>query len=211
MAPATTKEMLDALGSKWQDATRTHTFLRDVNAGTITPERFNTWLAQDYHYVRTFVRLLAAMLTGCPEGHLESLVGGMAAIDAEIKWFQSKADERGIDLGVTAVQPSCQEYRAFLTSLTHQPYAVQAAAFWAMEACYNQSWSGVGEGLADPKYQEFVDRWGNEGFAAYCVALAANADEALAEAPQEQREAADAAVKRVVELELGFWNMAYAG
>jgi len=52
-------------------------------------------------------------------------------------------------------------------------------------------------------------RWGNPGFAEYVVALAAQADEALATASAAEREAAAAAVKRVVELELTFWNMAY--
>jgi thiaminase len=72
-----------------------------------------------------------------------------------------------------------------------------------------QAWTRVGEGLAAPKYQEFVERWGSPEFADYVVALAAQADEALAAAPADQRGAADAVVKRVLEFELAFWNMAY--
>jgi hypothetical protein len=61
------------------------------------------------------------------------------------------------------MQPACREYTAFLASLHARPYAVQAAAFWAMEAVYNQAWTRVGEGLADEKYREFVERWGRGG------------------------------------------------
>ncbi|GBF96417.1 hypothetical protein Rsub_09216 [Raphidocelis subcapitata] len=211
-APATTTAaMRAALEAEWRTATREHAFLRDVNAGAISAARFNTWLAQDYLYARCFSRLLGAMIAGCPEAHLATYVGGMAAIDVELKWFQAKAQERGIDLAATEMQPACKEYTAFLSSLHAQPYSVQAAAFWAMEAVYNQAWSRVGEGLADERYREFVERWGNAGFDAYCVALAAHADEALAAAGPEERGAADGAVRRVVKLELGFWEMAYHG
>ena len=54
-------------------------------------------------------------------------------------------------------------------------------------------------------------RWGNPGFGEYVVALAASADAALAAAPEEARAAAEAAVRRVLALELAFWDMAYAG
>lgn len=36
------------------------------------------------------------------------------------------------------MQPACKEYTGFLAELNSAPYAVQAAAFWAMEAIYNQ-------------------------------------------------------------------------
>jgi hypothetical protein len=54
-------------------------------------------------------------------------------------------------------------------------------------------------------------RWGNKEFAAYCVALAAQADAALAAAGPEERAAAEASVRRALKLELDFWSMAYAG
>lgn len=210
-AAPTTAALRAALDAEWLAATRSHAFLRDVNAGAISAARFNTWLAQDYLYARRFSRLLGAMIAGCPEADLATLIGGMAAIDVELKWFQAKAAERHINLAATEMQPACREYTGFLDSLHAQPYAVQAAAFWAMEAIYNQAWTGVGEGLKAPEYAEFVDRWGNKGFAEYCVALAAQADAALAAAGPEERADADTAVRRVVKLELDFWNMAYAG
>jgi hypothetical protein len=61
-----------------------------------------------------------------------------------------------------------------------------------------------------PKPYPPPPRWGNAGFAQYCVDLEAQADEALTSSPPEVLEAADAAVKRAVQLELGFWGMAYA-
>jgi hypothetical protein len=48
------------------------------------------------------------------------------------------------------MQPTCREYTAFLDSLRAQPYAVQAAAFWAMEAIYNQVRTRRGPDPAPP-------------------------------------------------------------
>jgi hypothetical protein len=44
--PETCKAIAGPIAADWEAATRTHPFLVDVNAGTISQERFNTWLAQ---------------------------------------------------------------------------------------------------------------------------------------------------------------------
>lgn len=51
-------------------------------------------------------------------------------------------------------------------------------------------------------------RWGNDGFAQFVRRLEAQADEALAQAP-EQAGAAAEVVGRIVALEVDFWQMAY--
>lgn len=53
-------------------------------------------------------------------------------------------------------------------------------------------------------------RWGNPEFGVYVDQLQQQADEALAQSPG-QLDAAKAIVQQVVQLELDFWNMAYAG
>jgi len=58
------------------------------------------------------------------------------------------------------MQPACQAYRAVLAQLHSAPYAVQAAAFWAIEACYNQSWAKVLQDGAAEEYKEFAHRYG---------------------------------------------------
>lgn len=208
MPNATAKSLVEPVASDWETATRTHQFIQDVNQGAIAEAAFNQWLAQDYIFVRHFAKLLGSMIAGCPDKHLDVLLGGAAAVDAEVKWFRAKAKERGINLDRTGPQQATGDYCEFLASLVSQPYAAQAAAFWAMEAAYNQAWTNAGEGLANPAYQEFVDRWGSADFKAYVSALEANADQALSSATPEARDLAAAAVKRAVELENAFWTMA---
>jgi hypothetical protein len=57
------------------------------------------------------------------------------------------------------MQPACQAYRAVLAQLHAAPYAVQAAAFWAIEACYNQAWAEVLQNGTAELYKEFAHRW----------------------------------------------------
>lgn len=52
-------------------------------------------------------------------------------------------------------------------------------------------------------------RWGNKEFERYVEALAAQADEALEQSPDQQPRAGEVVVQ-VMDLEADFWNMAYA-
>lgn len=56
----------------------------------------------------------------------------------------------------------------------------------------------------------FFCRWGNPEFGAYVQQLQQQADEALTQSPT-QMDAARAIVQQIVQLELNFWDMAYAG
>lgn len=195
-------------GLDW-DAACSPPFIAAVIAGGVAPGQFNTWLAQDYLFVRGFAGFAGAVLASAPDGHMETYLGGVAALVDELAWFKAKAAERGLDLAATGMQAACAEYRALLAELHAAPYAVKAAAFWAAELCYNSAWRQVLHTGTDERYREFGARWGSAEFDAYVKQLEAHADEALAQSP-DQTEAARAAVKRVAELEVGFWNMAYA-
>jgi hypothetical protein len=46
-----------------------------------------------------------------------------------------------------------------MAKLHSAPYAVQATAFWAIEACYNQAWAKVLNDGKEELYKEFAHRW----------------------------------------------------
>ncbi len=86
---------------------------------------------------------------------------------------------------------------------------LQAVAFWAIEYCYNLAWQLPGP-MPEP-YDEYAQRWGNQGFSQYVQQLRQQADEALQAAGPEEVQAARAAVTQVAQLEVDFWDMAYSG
>ncbi|MGF1570101.1 MAG: TenA family transcriptional regulator [Nodosilinea sp.] len=190
----------------WQRAT-VHPFLTGCKEDTIHPAQFNTWLGQDYLFVQNFTRMVGRVLGVAPDNHLDALLGGLVALKDELLWFQVKAAERGLDLA-RPLQPICRQYCEFLASLAVAPYPVQATALWAIEYAYNQGWQLPGP--MAPAYGEFADRWGNAEFTQYVNILAAQADEALANASPATQASAEAIFLRVAELEADFWQMAFS-
>lgn len=199
------RQWIERHGEAWRDATR-HPFLDACRDASIPEPAFHTWLVQDYRFVLSFTRFAARLLAGAPTGHMDVLIGGLAALGDELAWFRQKADERGLDLDVRT-HPTCASYAAFMEALTETAYPVQATAFWAIERAYNQAWREAGP--MRPPYDEFADRWGSEAFTAYVSALEAQADEALAAASDKERAAAESAFHEVARLEKDFWQMAF--
>jgi thiaminase len=205
--PLTCQTLLVQHSQPWQRAT-IHPFLGQCQDGTIRSEQFNTWLAQDYHFVVSFTRFVGRVLAAAPAADFEVLLSGLHALQDELTWFRAKAAERQVPLDGPR-QETCQIYCDFMGNLAHAPYSVQATAFWAIELAYNQGWQKPGPMV--PPYDEFADRWGNPGFTDYVTLLAAQADRALAMSHKTAQHQAEAAFLRVAALENDFWQMAYEG
>lgn len=190
----------------WHRAT-VHPFLTGCKQGTILPAQFNTWLVQDYLFVKDFTRMVGHILGSAPDHHLDLLLGGLGGLKDELLWFQAKATERQLNLKASR-QATCEQYCTFMAGLALEPYPVQATALWAIEYAYNQGWQLPGAMPAP--YTEFADRWGNPGFTDYVKQLAAQADEALAGASDHTQSLASTTFLRIAALEAAFWQMAFA-
>jgi thiaminase/transcriptional activator TenA len=94
-----------------------------------------------------------------------------------------------------------------MEDISQEPYAVQAAAFWAIELAYNQAWQLPGP-MAKP-YDEFAERWGNPGFTEYVKLLEKQANEALIAAVPEIQQRTERVFLEVADLERQFWEMAF--
>lgn len=204
--PLTCSQLLEKHPDVWQDATR-HPFLSQCRTGEIHDYQFNTWLVQDYLFVVEFTRMAARLLAAAPIEHFDTLLAGLAALRDELNWFRDKAAERQLDLA-SAKQPTCAEYCDYMASLTAAPYPIQATAFWAIEAAYNQGWQLPGHMV--PPYDEFANRWGNAGFTEYVTLLEQQADQVLQPIDAEIQQQAEAAFLQIAKLEKDFWQMAYA-
>ena len=203
--PLTCESLLQTHPDLWDRAT-VHPFLTGCHDGSLHPAQFNTWLVQDYLFVKDFTRFVGRVLGAAPDEHIDGLLAGLGALKDELLWFEAKATERSLDL-FTPPQLTCQSYCEFMASLAIQPYPVQATALWAIEYAYNQGWQRPGP-MPDP-YTEFADRWGNPGFTDYVHLLAAQADAALATASPAIETQAEKAFLRVASFEADFWQMAF--
>ncbi|MFE4106749.1 thiaminase II/PqqC family protein [Almyronema epifaneia] len=207
MSSLTCQQLLQQHDEAWQAAT-VHPFLVQCQHGTIQANQFNTWLVQDFLFVNEFTRMAARLLASAPYAHFDTLLNGLAALQAELTWFEAKAAERSLTLQAPP-QATCLEYCQLMASLADAPYAVQATAFWAIELAYNQGWQRHSP-MPEP-YAEFADRWGNPGFTEYVKLLEQQADVALAEVAPEIQQQAIAVFLQVAQLEQAFWQMAFTG
>ena len=65
-----------------------HVFLSDCKRDNIRKSQFDTWLVQDFLFVREFTRLAATLLSVAPYSDFNVLLGGLVALKSELNWFE---------------------------------------------------------------------------------------------------------------------------
>ncbi|CAM0872869.1 unnamed protein product [Alopecurus aequalis] len=170
---------------------------------------------QDYMFVREFVAFLASVLLKCckqsDSSDMEIVLGGLASLSDELAWFKKEAGKWSVDLTGISPLSSNKEYCRFLRSFDDPEisYAVAITTFWIIETVYQDSFGFcIEEGHKTPsELLGTCQRWGSAEFKQYCQSLQRIADRCLANAPSDVMKNAEGAFLRVLELEVGFWNM----
>ncbi|KAL5219232.1 hypothetical protein ABZP36_019916 [Zizania latifolia] len=170
---------------------------------------------QDYMFVKEFAAFLASVLLKCcrqSEGSdMEIILGGLASLSDELSWFKKEADKWSVDLAEVSPLKSNTAYCRFLQSFSEPEisYTVAITTFWIIETVYRDSFAFcIEEGnKTPPELLGTCQRWGSPEFKQYCQSLQIIADRCLAEAPADVVRSAEEAFLRVLELEIGFWEM----
>lgn len=196
-------------------ATR-HPFILSIRDGSVDLYCFKTWLGQDYIFVREFVAFAASVLMkACKESDessdMEVILGAMAALNDEIRWFKNEASKWEIELSGIAPRKATQDYCRFLESLMGKEveYAVVITAFWAIESVYQESFAHCLEdgNETPPPLLDTCQRWGNRDFGQYCFSLKKIADRWLKKASGDILKKTEVVLLSVLEHEVAFWNM----
>jgi thiaminase (transcriptional activator TenA) len=189
-----------------------HPFLLQSRDGTIADETFARWMRQDYLYVAEYMRFLAAMLARAPERHREALAESINGLRRELRLFEERAGEAGVDL--SAVRPTFinHAYMQFLMATAFGgSYAEAYTVFYAAERAYHDSWRVVKAGISpESKWYPFVENWGGDEFARYVAYLEAELDALASSAGQAERERMADAFELTTRYEIAFWEMALA-
>ncbi|KAF0915424.1 hypothetical protein E2562_036276 [Oryza meyeriana var. granulata] len=198
----------------YERATR-HPFTVSIRDGTVDPAAFRRWLGQDYMFVKEFVAFLASVLLKCCRqsdgSDMEIILGGLASLSDELSWFKKEAEKWSVNLAEVSPLKSNTEYCRFLQSFSEPEisYAVAITTFWIIETVYQDSFAFcIEEGnKTPPELLGTCQRWGSPEFKQYCQSLQRIADRCLADAPADAVKSAEEAFLRVLELEIGFWDM----
>jgi len=193
-------QLISNAGPLWTQATRSP-FLAAAASGSLPPDAFHRWLAQDYLFATGLTSFQGLVLAKVPRDCHQPLISGLTALDSELAWFESHAARLSLDLAA-APHPACRRYIDFLMRSAYtQPFPVLLAILYGVEASYLEAWSAL---AAQGPYQEFIERWSSPAFRDYVASLHLLASRYPHAAAQDQFHA-------VLEHERDFWQMSWEG
>jgi thiaminase/transcriptional activator TenA len=180
----------------WRAAV-THPFLQGVRDGSLASRAFNSWLAQDYLFVRDLLSFQARLLAEAPRPCQRVLAAGLVALEAELSWFEANARERGMKLDERR-HPTTDSYRVAMTRWLEAGVDPALTALWALERVYLEAWRSAAPGA--PEYRSFVEHWTVPQFSDYVRDL----ESLVVDDPR-----CESAFLEVCKLEQAFWDMAW--
>src|SRR5664279_2702420 len=176
-------DSLWAEGSASYQAILEHPFLRGLTSGSLDPERFAYYVAQDAHYLRDYARALAVVGAKAPTHAAAGMFARHAAdtVDVEIALHQTLLPEFGLDpagLDAVPVSPTTLGYTSYLLATVYGGSFAEGLA--AVLPCY-WIYARVGaalveKGSPDPRYQRWIDTYAGDAFAATVADVLALAD-----------------------------------
>jgi len=179
----TWSESLWAEGSATYQAILKHPFLLGLTSGSLDPQRFAYYVAQDAHYLRDYARALAVVGAKAPTHAAAGMFARHAAgtLDVEIALHEGLLPQLGLDptaLDAIPLSPTTLSYTSYLLATVHGGSFTEGLA--AVLPCY-WIYARVGaalldQGSPDPRYQRWIDTYAGEEFASIVTDVLTFAD-----------------------------------
>jgi thiaminase (transcriptional activator TenA) len=160
-----------------------HPFPSGLVDGTLDPDVFAHYVAQDVHYLRDYARALAIVAAKAPTLAATAMFARHAAevFDVELTLHNALLPELGLDaatLDAVPVTPTTRAYTSYLLATAYGGSFADGLA--AVLPCY-WIYAEVGaelheRGSVDRRYQLWIDSYGSDEFAATVAEVLAVAD-----------------------------------
>jgi thiaminase len=193
------------------DKMLSHRFLEEVGRGTISKSAFQTWLVQDYLFVREALRFLGALILKSPQRDISlALVDSLGALKRELSMFEGYAKKMGISLEAEKSRV-CRSYTDFLVALAlSRSFEEALSALWCAEKAYLDSWMAAKRLANDQNpYLVFIDNWTGDAMQTYVAWLEETLERLAEEKPEREIKAIEETFILTATYELMFWDMAY--
>ena len=192
-----------------------HPFIKELASGTLAPDKFDRYLAQDELYVGNYGRQMFELAELIPDPVQHDMFYAFAkeGIEGEKAMHALLIDRFGID---TQVQPS-QVTAAYNA---HTEAAIRSGSkeigLAAMLPCmwvYNEVGLHILRTAAveGNPYREWIQEYGNEAFTAGVAQVLELADSYAAAAPEDIRKRMTSAYIEAARFEYLFWDYGYNG
>jgi len=191
-------------------------FNTELAAGTLAPERFRFYIAQDAIYLGEYAKVLALAAAKAPDPATVQVFAGDAAqaVAIEQALHGRYLAEFGVEpkaMATAEPAPDCLAYTSFLLATAHQrPWPVLVAALLPCFWIYWDVAQAISRGAAaDNRYQAWIDTYADPRFGEAVGTVVEIADRAADVASAEVRAAMLAAFARSAQYEFLFWDGAY--
>lgn len=204
--------MLDKHSSLWSTMLE-HPFLVETRDGELSEETFNTWLKQDYLFVKAAIPFIGQLISKGPDAHRRALGDIIPALNDELELFEERASTLGVD--VTDVEPGFTNH-AYIQHLKStggtSSYEEAFTVYYAAEKAYHESWKVVGEGLdEDSQWYPFVENWAGEEFGQLVNYLESEVNQLAKNSSPKVKKKMERRFTETTKYEIAFWEMAYNG
>ncbi|OBK76774.1 TenA family protein [Mycobacterium sp. 1274761.0] len=183
-----------------------HPFVVGIGDGSLRRELFAGYIAQDAFFLESFARAYALALARSPDtATLLTLADLLTGVRQELGLHASYAAEWGIDMAGVQPWPATLAYTEFLlaTAATQELGVIYAAMTPCMRL-YAFIGASLDAGRAGP-YAQWVQTYADPGFAD----IASSLERLLDDQADDTARVRDA-YGRAMQLELGFFEAAYA-
>ena len=177
-----TTSLWDEIGAIF-DAILAHPFIEGLTDGSLAPDVFAGYVAQDVHYLRTYARALAVVAAKAPTLADTAMFARHAAevFDVELSLHSELLPALGLSteaVDAAPVSPTTQAYNSYLLATGYDGTFADGLA--AVLPCY-WIYAEVGaelmeRGSTDPRYQRWIDSYAGAEFAATVTEVLALAD-----------------------------------
>jgi thiaminase/transcriptional activator TenA len=200
------------------DGLHAHSFIRELAAGTLSPDRFRFFLEQDIFFLPELARAVGLGVAKAEtERELAHFAEEMhAVIDRELennrrllaRVIELGAADRG---GLLAAAPATVGYSGFLVSTAGRGGTLEIMA--ALLPC-TWSYAEIAAGLKDeiaphPVYADWVSFFASDGFVELIAGRRRTLDELAAGLDASRRRQLSQIFTMSTRLEQRFWDMAY--
>lgn len=150
-----------------------HPFISGLTDGTLDPEVFAHYVAQDVHYLRDYARALAVVGAKAPTLADTAMFARHSAeiVEVELSLHETLLPEIGLDsaeLDRVPVAPTTRAYTSYLLATVYGGSFADGLA--AILPCYwiyaRVGEELIGRGSPDSRYQRWIDSYGGDEFAA---------------------------------------------
>ena len=193
-----------------------HPFLAGIVDGSLPPERFIYFVGQDRLYLRAFSRALSFAAGHAANPADTALLTGSAAtaIAVEEGMHVELLSGFGVDpegMEPAELSPSGELYvQTILAQSARGPFSEALAAVLACFWIYAEVGKElIPKGSPDPRYQRWIDTYGDPEFAATVDRVLAIIDRIGEEAGEAERARVEAIFAQGCRLEWMFWDAAW--